>query len=80
MSEFNALMQFVSQNCSSLSNQANKTVKYVDPVFDMRTGLCFSITFREYGGKATNFNCSNENREIKDSLYNVCVNWLTNKT
>jgi len=52
-----------------------KVVKYVDPHIDMRTGVCFSITFRTYGGQF-NFYTTNEERDNPKSLFERCIDWL----
>ena len=52
-------------------------VKYIDPRIDMRYGICFSITFQGYVA-AKNFNIVNENRHLKESLYDRCMAYLTN--
>ena len=52
-----------------------KVVKYVDPHIDMRTGVCFAITFRTYGGEF-NFYTTNEERDNPKSLFERCMDWL----
>jgi hypothetical protein len=52
-----------------------RVVKYVDPHIDMRTGVCFAITFRTYGGEF-NFYTTNEERDNPKSLFERCMDWL----
>jgi len=52
-----------------------RVVKYVDPHIDMRTGECFSITFRTYGAEF-NFYTTNEERSNPKSLFQRCMDWL----
>jgi hypothetical protein len=56
-----------------------RVVKYVDPHIDMRTGECFSITFRTYGGEF-NFYTTNEERNNPKSLFQRCMDWLNSDT
>lgn len=57
------------------AGSGRKVVKYVDPHIDMRTGECFSITFRTYGGEF-NFYTTNEERNNLKSLLQRCMDWL----
>jgi hypothetical protein len=57
------------------ANSGRRVVKYVDPHIDMRTGVCFSITFRTYGGEF-NFYTTNEERDNPKSLFERCMDWL----
>lgn len=52
-----------------------RRIKYVNPVFDNRTGDVFSVTFRWFGGELCLHVC-NEQRDLPDSLYDRCVYWL----
>lgn len=52
-----------------------KTVKYIDPHFDNRTGDCFSVTFRGYGWDKT-LHCVNECRDLEKSLFERCMEFL----
>lgn len=53
------------------------SVKYVDPVFDMRDGRCFSIKFRGLGRTLQLHTC-NEQRDYPDSLFDRCMAALDN--
>ena len=57
------------------AESGRRVVKYVDPHIDMRTGVCFSITFRTYGGEF-NFYTTNEERDNPKSLLERCTDWL----
>lgn len=50
-------------------------VKYIDPVFDMRTNTVFSITFRGFGPEYL-FHCQNEKRDMPESLHQRCMDFL----
>ncbi len=52
-----------------------KTIKYINPIFDMRGNEIFSITFRGFGWEH-NLNCINENRDLSDSLFDRCMAFL----
>lgn len=79
--EFKTLLQHIDKEHSPLGrypNSSGKTVKYVDPHIDMRTGTIFSITFRGYGWEK-NLHTQNECMDLKDSLYTRCMNFLDDK-
>jgi len=57
------------------AKSGRRVVKYVDPHIDMRTGVCFSINFRTYGGEF-NFYTTNEERDNPKSLFERCMDWL----
>lgn len=70
------LLEYVYTWHSPLAaSSGRRVVKYVDPHIDMRTGECFSITFRTYGGEF-NFNTTNENRNNPKNLFQRCMDWL----
>lgn len=77
--EFRELLQHIYDNHSPFFAKGGRTVKYVDPHIDMRTGVCFSITFRLFAGGEYNFNCQNENMDLKESLFDRCMAWLDRK-
>lgn len=49
-----------------------KRVKYVEPMFDMRTGYCFTIRLRCYLEKWIRFHYG----ESDESLYDRITEWL----
>lgn len=53
----------------------HRSVKYVDPHFDMRTGHCFALTLRGYGWEK-HFHTQNECRDLPESLYERVVAFL----
>ena len=57
------------------AGSGRRVVKYVDPHIDMRTGKCFSITFRTYG-EEWHFYTTNEERDNPKSLFERCMLWL----
>lgn len=70
------LLDFIySYHSPFTAGSRRRMVKYVDPHIDMRTGECFSITFRTYGGEF-NFNTTNENRDNPKNLFQRCMDWL----
>jgi hypothetical protein len=73
--EFEEMVKHIEQEHSPLSWANGKVVKYIDPHFDMRDKKVFSVTFRGFGWEK-NFNCANENRELKDSLFKRCMDFL----
>lgn len=75
--EFAAVLNHVIRFNSPMvgRSQAAPVVKYVDPVFDMRTNSVFSITFRGYGS-TYNLHCQNENRSLTESLHERCMSYL----
>lgn len=72
------LLNYVYMYHSPLSH-SNIRIKYVDPHIDLRTGQCFSITFRMCGGgEAICFYTTNEFRDA-EPLYNRIMQWLNSK-
>lgn len=70
------LLDFIySYHSPFTAGSGRRMVKYADPHIDMRTGECFSITFRTYGGEF-NFNTTNENRDNPKNLFQRCMDWL----
>ena len=76
MTELNELLKHIQKDhsfCQSKNGQ--RYVKYVDPNIDTRTWVCFAITFR--GGSFEKvFHTQNECRDIPESLFERCMNWL----
>jgi hypothetical protein len=74
------LLNYIRMYHSPFSaNSGRRVVKYVDPHIDMRTGVCFAITFRTYGGEF-NFYTTNEERNNPKSLFERCMDWLNSDT
>lgn len=66
--EFSQIVNYISEKRSMISNEVGYPyVKYIDPVFDMRTNTVFSIRFRCPYEKQ--FSCVNEGRYLIDSMY-----------
>jgi hypothetical protein len=65
-------------NSPLTARSGRRVVKYVDPHIDMRTGVCFSITFRTYGGEF-NFYTTNEERNNPENLFDRCMQWLNSE-
>jgi len=57
------------------TRSSRRIVKYVDPHIDMRSGVCFAITFRTYSGEFK-FYTTNEERDNPKSLFERCMDWL----
>lgn len=70
------LLNYIHMHHSPFAaGSGRRVVKYVDPHIDMRTGECFSITFRTYSGEF-NFYTTNEERDNPKSLFQRCMDWL----
>lgn len=66
--EFGNLLKYIAANNSPLASPYPKPcVKYIDPVFDMRTNSVFAVTFRGYGDEKV-FHTQNECRDLEESL------------
>lgn len=76
--EFVEVLTHIQTRNAPLSrvNRNLPVVKYVDPVFDMRTNTVFSITFRGWGSDIT-FHCANEYRDHPKSLKDRVLEYLT---
>ena len=73
--ELRILMNYVYHHHSPFyAKPGTRIVKYVDPHVDMRTGECFSITFRTYG-EDRSFYTTNEFRDA-EPLYTRIMHWL----
>jgi hypothetical protein len=76
--EFNLIVEFVAKECSPFSNidKDRRTVKYIDPHFDMRTMTVYSVGFRGLDFGPTLLHVMNESRHLPDSLFDRCVAFL----
>jgi hypothetical protein len=73
--ELRTLMNYVYNHHSPFyAKQGAQIIKYVDPHIDMRTGECFSVTFRMYHGERS-FYTTNEFRDA-EPLYIRIMHWL----
>ena len=70
------ILNFVHMYHSPFSHSKLR-IKYVDPHIDLRTGECFSITFRMYTGERS-FYTTNEFRDA-EPLYNRIMQWLNSE-
>lgn len=76
MAEFRALVAHINADHSPLKlNRVGKTVKYIDSHFSALTESFFSITFRGFSWEKT-FSVVNEGRDIKESLFERCMEFL----
>ncbi len=67
--EFGNLLKYIAANNSPLNAKYPKpTVKYVDPVMDMRTNCVFAVTLRGFGCADKVFHTQNECRDLEESL------------
>jgi len=57
------------------SRNPTKTVKYIYPSIDLRDGKCFAVRFDGYG-RSFVLHCANEFREVPESLYERCLEFL----
>jgi hypothetical protein len=77
LKEFANLLNFMRANCRAIApTPGYRAVKYVTPVFDLRTDDVFTITFRGFGFEDTTLSTTNSNRELKASLYDRCMEFL----
>lgn len=75
MQELSALLEHIRQDHSFCRQKNGRHVKYVDPNIDTRTWECFAITFRGLGDPVV-LHTQNEYRDVNDSLYERCMDWL----
>ena len=76
--EFAEIVNYISEKRSMINNEVDHPyVKYIDPVFDMRTNTVFSIRFR--GPYEKQFSCVNEERYLTESMYERIMQWLNTK-
>lgn len=67
--EFGGLLRHIAENNSpSASAYPKPTIKYVDPVMDMRTNSVFAVTLRGFGTEDKVFHTQNECRDLEQSL------------
>jgi hypothetical protein len=67
--EFGSLLKHIANNNSPrVSAYPRPTVKYVDPVMDMRTNCVFAVTLRGFGNEDKVFHTQNECRDLPQSL------------
>lgn len=71
--EFNELIKHIEKE--HFFGKTGKTVKYIEPCFDVRTHEIFSIKFRGYGWDKT-LHCVNECRDLELSLFERCMKFL----
>ena len=82
LDEFNKLITIIQDGyCFSGKNWNPKkvTIKYVTPVFDMRTNTFYCITFEMYGYSHT-IHCVNEYKDLEQSLFDRCIEFLNTPT
>ena len=75
MTQLGEVIKHARTNNSPMYGSGGPVVKYVDPHIDNRTGDCFSITFRGYGGEQA-FYIMNEHRDNPKSLFERCMTYL----
>ena len=75
LQDLTKLLNYIEKNHSA-RNGRGRSVKYVDPCFDMRIRKIFGITLRGAFGEKS-FTIVNENKD-KD-LYTWITNWLDEK-
>lgn len=73
--EFAEIVNYISAERSMVSgNYKFPLIKYIDPTFDMRTNSVFNVKFR--GGYNKEFSSTNENRYLKETMYERIMQWL----
>lgn len=76
--EFAEIVNFIKDHRSfGIGEVGYPSVKYIDPVFDMRTNTIFSIKFR--GSFEKHFHCVNECRDLTESMFERIMEWLNTK-
>lgn len=74
--QFADMVRYIAKNNSPFeSPYPRPNVKYIDPVFDMRTNTVFAVTFRGFGSDKV-FHTQNECRDLPESLYDRIITWL----
>lgn len=77
---FGDLLKYIQQNNSPLTVQPGyPSIKYIDPIFDMRTNTVFALTFRGFGFDDKPFHTQNECRDLPESLQERVMAFLTTK-
>jgi hypothetical protein len=75
--EFGNLLKYISANNSPFTAKYPKpSVKYIDPVMDMRTNSVFAVTFRGFGSEDKVFHTQNECRDLPQTLDERIREWL----
>ena len=78
LDEFNKLIAIIQdKHCFTSKNfkSENVAIKYVKPIFDMRTNEFYCITFEMYGHNKT-LHCVNDCRDLEQSLFDRCIEFL----
>jgi hypothetical protein len=76
--EFADVVKHIAQhNAPGGNHYPLPTIKYIDPVFDMRTNTVFAVTFRAFGSAETQFHTQNECRDLPLSLKQRVMEYLT---
>lgn len=75
--EFADVVKHIAQhNSPGKDSYPLPTIKYIDPVFDMRSNTVFAVTFRAFGSEAMTFHTQNECRELQESLKDRILSYL----
>ena len=75
MKELGDLLNHIKSDHSFCRSKNGRCVKYVDPKIDTRDWMCFAIVFR-LSGDGVVFHTQNECRDLPQSLYERCMEWL----
>lgn len=74
---FGDLIKYIQENNSPFKGRKNHpTIKYIDPVFDMRTDTVFALTLRGFGSEDVVFHTQNECRDLPQSLFDRVKEYL----
>lgn len=78
LQELNTLLQYIYQHNSPFvrHKEGRPVIKYVDPHIDMRTGVCFSVVLRRFGGEDVSFYTGNEFIYCHVGLYDRIMHYL----
>lgn len=76
INEFMKLVNHVQEDHTiGAEGRKGKTIKYIRPCFDMRGNDVFSVVFQGYGW-AECLHCTNECKDLPDSLFDRCMEFL----
>lgn len=76
--EFAEVVNYIKDKRSFIGGEYGyPRVKYIDPVFDMRTNTVFSIRFR--GPYEKQFGTTNDWRDVEGRMFDHIMNWLNTK-
>lgn len=74
--EFADMVNYIKDKRSAISGEAGSPrIKYIDPVFDMRTNTVFHLRLRGFGADKE-FGTVNEWRDAEGKMLDAVMAWL----